>query len=137
MNRASRWDGYLKEVGRYVESGVLDKTEIIPKLSVEERLREARRAVLAGEENCLDVVQKALNSFLIDRFSNTGLRNWFQERPGEAQEALRSFWAEAEDARLSAADRIRALARVVPKSLPSGKQAPPSGTGTRLRWMSS
>ncbi len=129
-----RWERYLEDIRRYVETGKLDSEEIEPKRDVEHQLQEARRAVLAGAENDLDLVAKALRHFLIGRFDNIGLDNWLQEQPEEAREALRVIWAE--DAELSTVDRIRAFARLVPESLPSGKQAPPSGTGTRLRWIS-
>lgn len=33
------------------------------------------------------------------------------------------------------ADRIRAFTPLTPESLPSGRQAPTRGTGTRLRWI--
>ena len=128
-----RWDRYLEDVRRFVESGLLDR-EVNFKLRVERQLQEARRAVLAGHENCLDLVVNAFSNQLIDRFANIGLRNWCEEQPGEARQALRVIWAE--DAELSAADRIRAFAPLIPESLPSGKQAPPSGTGTRLRSIS-
>ena len=129
-----QWRRYLVDVRRYVESGKLDSQEVEPKRDVERQLQEARRAVLAGDENDLDLVAKAIRNFLIGRFDNIGLDNWLQEQPEAAREALRAIWAE--EAGLSTADRIRAFARLVPKSLPSGKQAPPGGTGTRLRWIS-
>ena len=129
-----RWERYLEEVRRYVESGKLDSEEVVPKLRIERQLQEARRAVLAGYENCMDLVVKAFANFLIDRFANMGLRNWCLEQPEEAREALRAIWAEDED--LSTTDRIRALTPRIPDSLPSGKQPPTKGTGTRLRWIS-
>ena len=129
-----QWDRYLEDVRRYVESGLLDSQEVEFKLEIERGLKAAREAVLAGSDDCLDRVGKALNNHLIGRFDNTGLDNWFWEQPEEAQEALRKIWA-GEEA-LSTADRIRAFTPLVPKSLPSGKVAPPSGTGTRLRWVS-
>ncbi len=129
-----RWERYLEEVRRYVESGKLDSEEINYKLAAERKLRDARRAVLEGDENCLDLVEKAITPYtLISTYDKTGLRNWFREQPDEAREALGAIWAE--DAELSIADRIRALTPLIPESLPSGKQPPPSGTGTRLRWI--
>ena len=129
-----RWNRYLNDVRRYVESGRLDSEEIVPKLKIERQLQEARQAVLAGHEDCLDLVIKAFASFLIDRFANMGLHNWCREHPEEALEALRAIWAGDEE--LSTADRIRAFTPRIPDSLPSGKQPPTKGTGTRLRWIS-
>ena len=128
------WNRYLEDVRRYVGSGRLDSEEVVPKLRTERQLQEARRAVLAGDENCMDLVVKAFANFLIDRFANMGLRNWCLEQPEEAREALRAIWAEDED--LSTTDRIHALTPRIPDSLPSGKQPPTKGTGTRLRWIS-
>ena len=128
-----RWDRYLEDVRRFVESGPLDR-EVDFKLRVERQLQEARRAVLAGQENCLDLVVNAFTNQLIDRFAKIGLRNWCEEQPEGAREALRAIWTQ--DAGLSTADRIRTFAALIPDSLPSGRQAPPSGTGTRLRSIS-
>lgn len=130
----AQWERYLEDVRRYIESGKLDSSEIDFKLDIERRLEEARRAVLARDESCLDTVARALKNDLIGRFDNTGLSNWFEEQPEDAQKALRKVWAREEG--LSLADRIRRFTRLVPKSLPSGRTAPPSGTGTRLRWTS-
>ena len=128
-----RWTPYLEEVRRYVESGLLDSEEVDYKLAIERQLREARRAVLARDEKCLDLVAKAISNNLASTYDKTGLRNWFREQPEEAREALRAIWAK--DAGLSAADRIRAFTPMIPESLPSGRKAPTRGTGTRLRWI--
>ncbi len=128
-----RWNLYLEDVRRYVESGRLDGDEVDYKLAIERQLKEARRAVLAGDESCLDLVAKAIGNNLTSTYDKTGLRNWFRERPREAREALRAIWAEDEG--LSVADRIQNFTPMVPESLPSGRQAPTRGTGTRLRWV--
>ena len=128
-----RWNRYLEDVRRYVESGLLDSQEVDYKLDIELQLQEARRAVLQGDENCLDLVARAINNNLTSTYDKTGLRNWFREQPEEAREALRAIWAE--DAGLSTADRIRNFTQMIPESLPSGRQAPTRGTGTRLRWI--
>ena len=128
-----RWNRYLDNVRRYVETGLLDSQEIDYKRAIERQLQEARRAVLEGDENCLDVVARAISNNLTSTYDKTGLRNWFREQPEEAREALRVIWAE--DAGLSTGDRIRTFTPLIPDRLPSGKQAPSSGTGTRLRWI--
>ncbi len=128
-----RWNLYLEKVRRYVESGRLDSEEVDYKLDIERQLLEARRAVLAGNENCLDLVATAISNNLTSTYDKTGLRNWFREQPEEAREALRAIWAEDEG--LSVADRIQNFTPMVPESLPSGRQAPTRGTGTRLRWI--
>ena len=122
-----RWDRYLEDVRRYVESDLLDSQEIDYKLAIELQLQEARRAVLEGDENCLALVTKAINNNLTSTYDKIGLRNWFRDQPKEAQEALRVIWADEKG--LSGADRIRAFTRLIPDSLQSG-------TGTRLRWIS-
>ena len=83
-----RWTPYLEEVRRYVESGLLDSEEVDYKLAIERQLREARRAVLARDEKCLDLVAKAISNNLASTYDKTGLRNWFREQPEEAREAL-------------------------------------------------
>lgn len=128
-----RWNLYLNEVRSYVETGRLDSEELDYKRTIERQLQEARRAVLEGDENCLDAVAKAINNNLTSTYDKTGLGNWFSEQPEKAREALRVLWTE--DAGPSTADRIRAFTPLIPDSLPSGKHAPPGGTGTRLRWI--
>ena len=128
-----RWNRYLSDVRRYVDSGLLDSEEVDYKLAIEHQLQEARRAVLARDENCLDLVARAISNNLTSTYDKTGLRNWFREQPEEAREALRAIWAEDEG--LSIADRIRIFTPMIPESLPSGRQAPTRGTGTRLRWI--
>ena len=128
-----RWNLYLDEVRSYIETGRLDSEELDYKRAIERQLQEARRAVLQGDENCLDAVAKAISNNLTSTYDKTGLRNWFSEQPDEARKALRVIWAE--DIGLSTADRIRAFTALIPDRLPSGKQAPTKGTGTRLRWI--
>lgn len=128
-----RWNHYLDEVRSYVETGRLDSEELDYKRAIGRQLQEARRAVLEGDENSLDVVAKAISNNLTSTFDKTGLRNWFSEQPEQAREALRVLWTQ--DAGTSTADRIRAFTPLIPDSLPSGKYAPPGGTGTRLRWI--
>ena len=132
-----RWDRYLEDVLRYVESGQLDEEYVDDELEIELQLHEARRAVLKGDGNCLDLVvraiSKAMSNKLITGYDKTGLQAWFGEQPQEAQEALREIWAEDEG--LSIADRIRIFTPMIPKSLPSGRR-PTRGTHTRLRWIS-
>ena len=120
-----RWNLYLEDVRRYVESGRLDTEEVDYKLYIERQLQDARRAVLARDENCLDLVAKAINNNLTSTYSKIDLRNWFRDQPKEAVEALRTIWSEAE---LRPEDRIRAFIALLPSSFKSG-------TGTRLRWI--
>ena len=132
--RSASWDRYLADVRRYVESGKLDSDEIDLKLDIERNLQQARRAVLAGDQNSLEVVAKALRNRLVNQFELVGLENWFREQPEQAREALRTLWEE--DQGLSVADRIRRFTPLVPNEFPSGDQAPPKGPGTRLKWIS-
>ncbi len=120
-----RWNEYLEDVRRYVDSGLLDSQEVDYKLDIERQLQAARRAVLAGNENCLDLVAKAINNNLTSKYSKIDLRNWFRDQPKEAVKALRAIWSEDE---LRPADRIRAFTTELPDSFKSG-------TGTRLRWI--
>ena len=128
----ARWERYLRHVRRYVETGDLDE-EVAYKWEIGHQMQEARRAILAGDDNCLDLVEKAVNNNLTSRHDKIGLRNWFREMPEDARRALLAIWAEDEE--LSAAARVRAFTRRVAASMPSGQQAPTTGTGTRLRWI--
>ena len=118
-----RWEQYLDEVRRYVESGLLDSEEVEYKLEIGRWLKEARRAVLAGAEARLDLVSKAINSNLTSTYDKIDFRNWFRDHEREAMDALRELWSPQQ---LSLADRIRAF---LPR-LPTRHRG---GAGTRLR----
>ena len=118
-----RWEQYLDEVRRYVESGLLDSEEVEYKLEIGRWLKEARRAVLAGAEARLDLVSKAINSNLTSTYDKIDFRNWFRDHEREAVDALRELWSPQQ---LSLADRIRAF---LPR-LPTRHRG---GAGTRLR----
>ena len=126
MNRTAngeRWERYLEDVRRYVDSGLIDSEEVEYKLEIGRWLEKARQAILAGTEGSLDLVRKAINSNLTSTYDKIDFRNWFQNHEREAVEALREFWSPQE---LSPADRIRAF---LPR-LPTGHRG---GAGTRLR----
>ena len=65
MTASTGWDEYLNDVRGFIESGQLYPKEVDDKLAIAEQLREARRAVLKGEENCLDLVFKELDNYLV------------------------------------------------------------------------
>ena len=126
MTTGKGWDQYLDDVRRYIESGQLDSQEVDYKLEIERQLKDAREAVLAGSDDCLDLVKKAINNNLSSTFNKIDLRNWFRDQPEDAVAALRAIWSNDE---LPPGDRIRAFTRLLPSTFEGG-------TGTRLRWIS-
>lgn len=124
MTASTGWDAYLNDVRGFIESGQLYPEEVDYKLAIAEQLREARRAVSKGEENCLDLVIKALDNNLVYWETRNSFRKWWTADHDAAIAALRAFWSEDE---LSSGDRIRTLTRNVPSGILSGR-----GNGLRM-----
>ena len=125
-----RWDRYLEEVRRYVESGKLDREEIDYKSRIAAKLTSARNAVLAGDEDWSDLLKEAIldpsNNLIDFRFGKPRLRDWLETHTEEAFVALARLWS-GED--ISLEDRIRSFTESFPTDVLSG-------TGTRLRVIS-
>ncbi len=125
-----RWDRYLEEVRRYVESGKLDREEIDYKSRIAAKLTSARNAVLAGDEDWSDLLKEAIldpsNNLIDFRFGKPRLRDWLETQAEEAFGALAGLWS-GED--ISLEDRIRSFTESFPTDVLSG-------TGTRLRVIS-
>ena len=139
-----KWKPYLEEVHRYVESGRLDSEEVDYKLRLGDALEKARQAVLAGRDDWRDLVKAATQGkYHPMAWRNAGkLRQWIDDDPDAALNALRSLWTEDDR---STSERIRSFSALYPweskggEVPPEGARHPKYGTngrGTRLRTIS-
>ncbi len=139
-----RWDRYLEDVRRYVESGKLDGEDVQYKLRIGDALRKARRAALAGRSdwrNLLKAATQGQNHPMSWRTAGK-LRQWVDDQPDAALQALRVLWTEDDR---SVSERVRGFSALYPWE-PKGGGAPPdavrhsrygtNGRGTRLRTIS-
>ena len=139
-----RWNEYLQEVRRYVDSGLLDSQEVDYKLKIGDALAKARRAVEAGDGNWPDLVKRAIRGDHHPMAWREARKfsHWIDEDGDGALEALRSLWV---GGNRSTTDRIRSFSALYPWDSKVGRVPPngishpnygTSGRGTRLRSIS-
>jgi hypothetical protein len=136
-----RWNRYLNDVRRYVESERLDNEEVGYKLEIGDALSEARQAVLAGRGDWPDLVKTATKDNPMAWRQAATLRQWVDDAPDAVLQALRALWTEDDR---STSERIRSFSTLYPWE--SKGEIPPdgvrhsqygtSGRGTRLRTIS-
>ena len=139
-----RWNRYLEDVQRYVESGKLDTEEVLYKLRIGDALRKARRAALARRSDWQDLLKAATQGQYhpMDWRDAAKLRQWIDDEPDAVLRALRALWTE-EDRSIS--ERIRGFSNLYPWESVGGNVPPravrhseygANGRGTRLRTIS-
>ncbi len=139
-----KWQPYLEEIRRYVESGRLDSEEVDYKLRLGEALKQARQAALASRSDWPDLVKAATQGkYHPMAWRNAAkLRQWIEDEPDAALLALRALWTE--DHR-STSERIRSFSTLYPWESKGGEIPPEgvrhskygtNGRGTRLRTIS-
>lgn len=101
-----RWDRYLEDVRRYVESGRLDSEEVDYKLRIGEALSEAREAVLNDHSRWPDLVKRGVRGdhHPMAWRQASALGQWIDDDPEAAPEALRALWTDNDR---STSERIR------------------------------
>ena len=105
-------DAYLKKAQRFIESGKLDqKQQIIPEIV--DSLRQARRAVLSGDNEWASLAAKGLDERLT-KSTRDAILKWIESRPEDALQALRTLWAEDDTA---PGERIRAFLDQAPEDV--------------------
>ena len=131
MIRSNLWDQYLDRVRGYVTDGRIDSEEVSYKLEIGEDLKRARDAVLSGNSDWPELVNKGLTNNLVNWQSKVPFSEWFEDHQEDALQAMKEFWAENGT---SIGARIRSL---VPRVL-EGSRSPHliQGTGTMLRPLS-
>ena len=116
----SPWDEFVRRAQAYVETGRLEKDEVLYKVEIGERLAEARTAVGTGADNWGALLKRALDkrANTIDWRLTRALSQWCEKHADAALEALRAIWAPDNS---SVAERIRTFSNLVPYSVISGK----------------
>ena len=139
-----RWNRYLEDVQRYVESGKLDSEEVHYKLRIGDALRKARRAALARRSDWQNLLKAATQGQYhpMDWRDAAKLRQWIDDQPEAVLRALRALWTEADR---SISERIRGFSNLYPWESKGGNVPPgavrhseygTNGRGTRLRTIS-
>ena len=114
-------DAYIRRAQAFITSGQIDDDEIDYKVKIGQQLGEAREAVLDGSGNWRDLVKSGIAGNLIYPVTIAKFRDWMDNSPDEANEALRALYAEGDS---SATERVRGFTELL---LPSGI----SGAGVR------
>ena len=124
-------DEYVTWPQEYINSGRFDKDEIHYKLIMGRKLKEARKAVRAGDSNWTALVKRGLANNLVEWRAATVLFRWFKLNPVDALDAMQALWAEDDTPIL---DRIRDFIPHVPEDPdhPTNFRGP----GTRMRLIS-
>ena len=124
-------DEYVEWPQEYINSGRFDNDEIDYKLIMGRKLKEARKAVRAGDSNWTALVKRGLANNLVEWRAATVLFRWFKLNPVDALDAMQALWAEDDTPIL---DRIRDFIPHVPEDPdhPTNFRGP----GTRMRLIS-
>ena len=139
-----RWDRYLEDVRRYVESGRLDSEEVNFKLRIGDALQQARQAALTNRSDWPDLVKAATQGkwHPMAWRAASNLRQWIDDAPDNALQALRALWTEDDR---STSERVRGFSTLYPWESKGGGVPPEgmrharygtNGRGTRLRTIS-
>ena len=122
MENEKLWDDFVKQAQAYVHSGKLEEEEIDYKLVIGRKFAKAREAALAGRDNWADLLlERGFAHNLIFSIQQAKLRDWLDQSPEGALNALKVLWAEAD---IPVAERVRSFSALFPASQISG-------TGTR------
>ncbi len=116
------WDKFIGPARDFIETGQLNSQENEYKVEDGRKLKQARKAVLAGEANWADLLKSALSSNLITWRQRSKLRDWVDASPEDALRALQTIWTREPS---SVSERIRAFCDLLPSEI--------SGTGVRTR----
>ena len=115
------WKELVEQAHRYVEGGRLDHDEMDYKLELGRSMAEARRSVLARNEDGAKAVIDAFshkNNNIVNWQQKPPFIDWVRENPDEALSAMREIWAD--DGR-ALSTRVRGFADQFPRTVTSGK----------------
>ncbi len=122
------WDNYVRQSKHIVDTVDLAKEEIDYKVEIGRKLAEAREAVLADSDDWAELVKKGVPSNIVTRFILAKFRDWIDQSPKRALDALKRIWVRGD---LSISERIRSFSRMFPAS-----ETDISGFGTRMNLIS-
>ena len=121
-----RWDEYIAQAQACVDTGLLDSWENDYKIEIGRKLAKARTAVLAEDDNWVEVLAKGLPDNPLGWRSRLNLLNWVEGSTAEALTALQAIWTQDPS---SVDERIRNFSELFPT-------AEVSGVGVRMRYIS-
>ena len=117
-NGRDGWDALARRANELITSDGWDKKEIAPKLKIENKAKQARKAVLADAEEWPDLVKKIFTGEHVFFINREKVRSWIDESPEDALKVLRASWTKVS---LSEEQRIRAFGERFPEEIISGK----------------
>ena len=124
--RYNPWDAYIKRAKKVADSGGIAQ-EIGFKIPIGNNLAASRDAVLSGADDWRRDISKDMGKGnLIYHIELSKFRNWLDDHPDAALDALRLLWASGD---LSVADRIGGFSDGFPSEVVSG-------AGTRVNIIS-
>ena len=129
MTEDNNWDSFIEDVRQYVDSGRLDKEEIVYKREIGKNLASARDPLLVGDGSWLKQLKAAISpnrNNLINWRPGQSVRRWLDGHTEEAAAALHAMWSVGEK---GPGARIRSFSIQFPEEVLRG-------TGTRLNFFS-
>ena len=124
------WDEFVKRAQEYLDTGRLERDEILYKLEIGHRVAAARKAVLNNDDGWAGLVKRGISSNLIHHISLARFRDWVDGSKGDALRALQALWTRSD---APVAERIRAFDSLLPKS---DHRSDITGPGTRMNVVS-
>ena len=106
--QASPWNGYIWRAERYLSSGSkwLDREEINYKVEAGRKLAVARESFLSGTEDWWSPLRKGLSVNFVHFSQVWELRDWMNDAPDDARNALESIWTRED---VTTSERIRSF----------------------------
>ncbi len=109
------WDEFVRAARFHIDEGRLSWEDF--KTNAVRNLGAARKAVLAGDENWSVLVKRGIAGILIHAIQQSKFRNWLDDSPEAALDALQALWAEGD---YDVGERIRKFGEYFPTSVSSG-----------------
>lgn len=98
MSTEEKWDEYLELVRRYLATGRFDRDEIDYKIEIARKLERSRGALLADDDEWLDLLRQALSgkAHPVDWRDADHLRKWLNRDRDAGREALWTVWSDGD-----------------------------------------
>ena len=87
-----RWDKFIEQARAYLATGKLEEDELKYKTEIGRKLAAARGAVVSGAEGWERMVKTGISNNLIFSMTQVDLRNWMDQDPDHARDALIGLW---------------------------------------------
>ena len=113
----SSWVSFFRRANEFIDSGELEDCENRYKREVARSLRKARKVLPTGSDELAELVEKGLDSNLIDFRIRQNVRKWMDDYPDDASETLEAIWTRD---RMPLEQRIRAFCERFPREVIGG-----------------